>query len=243
MKGGEIGFMGDDTWMAVFPDTFNINMTWPYDSFNVEDLHTVDNGVITHLFPLLESNKAPDLIIGHFLGVDHVGHRVGPFHPSMSSKLQQMNATLSHVVDLLSDDTLLIVLGDHGMDHSGDHGGDGELETSAAVWIYSKGIELFDDHIGSIPSELVPFTTFPNAESPYRHIQQIDLVPTISLLLGLPIPFNNLGSVIPELFWRETGSNPDSQVGESWSWGGIHKIECTASTHLSRYLPLLQLRR
>ncbi|KAF8825003.1 hypothetical protein HHX47_DHR7000652 [Lentinula edodes] len=223
MKGGEIGFMGDDTWMAVFPDTFNINMTWPYDSFNVEDLHTVDNGVITHLFPLLESNKAPDLIIGHFLGVDHVGHRVGPFHPSMSSKLQQMNATLSHVVDLLSDDTLLIVLGDHGMDHSGDHGGDGELETSAAVWIYSKGIELFDDHIGSIPSELVPFTTFPNAESPYRHIQQIDLVPTISLLLGLPIPFNNLGSVIPELFWRETGSNPDSQVGESWSWGGIHK--------------------
>ena len=26
-------------------------------------------------------------------------------------------------------------------------------------------------------------------------------MPTLSLLLGLPIPFNNLGTVIPELFW------------------------------------------
>lgn len=34
-------------------------------------------------------------------------------------------------------------------------------------------------------------------------VRQIDLVPTLSLLLGLPIPFNNLGTVIPELFWRD----------------------------------------
>ena len=31
-------------------------------------------------------------------------------------------------------------------------------------------------------------------------VSQIDLVPTLSLLLGTPIPFSNLGSVIPELF-------------------------------------------
>lgn len=31
-------------------------------------------------------------------------------------------------------------------------------------------------------------------------VSQIDIVPTLSLLLGLPIPFSNLGSVIPELF-------------------------------------------
>ncbi|KAJ3800675.1 hypothetical protein GGU11DRAFT_875770 [Lentinula aff. detonsa] len=239
MKGGKVAFMGDDTWMTVFPDAFHVNMTWPYDSFNVEDLHTVDNGVITHLFPLLESGETPDLIIGHFLGVDHVGHRVGPFHPSMHSKLQQMNATLSRVVDLLPDDTLLVVLGDHGMDRAGDHGGDGELETSAAVWVYSKGVQLFDDHIGNIPSQLVPHTTFPNAESPYRHIQQIDLVSTLSLLLGLPIPFNNLGSVIPELFWRKP--NPDSPVAESWSWGGAWKNSVVRSPNDPLLARALQL--
>ena len=34
----------------------------------------------------------------------------------------------------------------------------------------------------------------------YRSVNQIDLVPTISLLLGLPIPYNNLGFPIDEAF-------------------------------------------
>ena len=44
----------------------------------------------------------------------------------------------------------------------------------------------------------------PGEPSPHRSVQQIDLVPALSLLLGLPIPFNNLGTVIPELFWRDS---------------------------------------
>ncbi|KAL0576206.1 mannose-ethanolamine phosphotransferase gpi13 [Marasmius crinis-equi] len=197
--GKTCAFMGDDTWMSVFPDSFHPNLTFPYDSFNVEDLHTVDNGVITHLFPLLEDKSEPfDFVVGHFLGVDHVGHRVSPDHPSMKAKLEQMNEVLTRVVDSLDDDTLLVVLGDHGMDSSGDHGGDDILETSSALWIYSKGRPLSSN--SPVPSGLVEYTTFPGAAVPHRRIQQIDLVPTLSLLLGLPIPFNNLGSVIPELF-------------------------------------------
>ena len=195
--------MGDDTWMSVFPDTFEPNMTFPYDSFNVEDLHTVDEGVIKHLFPLLEDPSKPfDFLIGHFLGVDHVGHRVGPDHPSMKLKLHQMNNVLTRVVEKIDDDTLLIVLGDHGMDRSGDHGGDGTLETSSAMWIYSKSHPLIDTSY-PIPSGLLQFKTFPETTIPHRSIQQIDILPTLSLLLGLPIPYNNLGTVIPELFWRD----------------------------------------
>ncbi|TFY70670.1 hypothetical protein EVG20_g2335 [Dentipellis fragilis] len=70
-----IAFMGDDTWLSVFPTSFHPNMSHPFDSFNVEDLHTVDNGVIANLFPLLTDSvhaKEWDFIIGHFLGVDHV---------------------------------------------------------------------------------------------------------------------------------------------------------------------------
>ncbi|KAG5219787.1 mannose-ethanolamine phosphotransferase gpi [Salix suchowensis] len=141
--GKKVAFMGDDTWLSVFPDSFHPNMSFPYDSFNVEDLHTVDEGVITHLFPLLLDESKPfDFLIGHFLGVDHVGHRVGPDHQSMKTKLMQMNTVLEKVVQLLDDDTLLVVLGDHGMDRTGDHGGDGDLETSAALWLYSKTKEL-----------------------------------------------------------------------------------------------------
>ena len=199
--------MGDDTWMSVFPDSFEPNMTFPYDSFNVEDLHTVDEGVIRHLFPLLEDPAKPfDFLVGHFLGVDHVGHRVGPDHPSMRAKLQQMNDVLKRVVELLDDDTLFILLGDHGMDSTGDHGGDGIHETSSALWIYSKTRPLSQTNI-PIPPGLLQYTTYPGSTVPYRAIQQIDIVPTLALLLGLPIPFNNLGTVIPELFWRDrTGS-------------------------------------
>lgn len=31
-------------------------------------------------------------------------------------------------------------------------------------------------------------------------MQQIDIVPTLALLLGVPIPYSNLGTVIEELF-------------------------------------------
>ncbi|KAG6829632.1 hypothetical protein H0H92_003965 [Tricholoma furcatifolium] len=195
--------MGDDTWVSVFPDLFESNMTFPYDSFNVEDLHTVDEGVIKHLFPLLEDPSKPfDFLVGHFLGVDHVGHRVGPDHPSMKAKLNQMNDVLTRVVELMDDDTLLVVLGDHGMDRSGDHGGDGIHETSSALWIYSKGPAISKTHL-TPPSGLLRYTYFPGTTVRHRHIQQIDILPTLSLLLGLPIPYNNLGTVIPELFWRD----------------------------------------
>jgi phosphatidylinositol glycan class O len=192
--------MGDDTWLSVFPTSFHPEMTHDFDSFNVEDLHTVDNGVIANLFPLLTNSSKWDFLIGHFLGVDHVGHRVGPDHPTMLAKQKQMNEVLQNVVDALDKDTLLVVLGDHGMDRKGDHGGDGDLEVSAGLWIYSKGPALSSK---SSSTSHLPHKTFPGEPAPHRSVQQIDLVPTLSLLLGLPIPFNNLGTVIPELFWRD----------------------------------------
>ena len=72
--GKRIGFMGDDTWQALFgADSFKV-CNHPFPSFDVWDLHTVDNGVIEHLFPALNYSNW-DILIAHFLGVDHVGHR------------------------------------------------------------------------------------------------------------------------------------------------------------------------
>jgi phosphatidylinositol glycan class O len=223
--------MGDDTWLTVFPDSFHSNMSHPFDSFNVEDLHTVDNGVIEHLFPLLTDHTHArdwDLLIGHFLGVDHVGHRVGPDHPTMLTKQEIMNEVLAHVVEALADDTLLVLLGDHGMDRKGDHGGDSDLEVSAGMWIYSKGPKLSYGH-DYVPKELRPTTVFPGATVPHRFVQQIDLVPTLSLLLGLPIPFNNLGTVIPELFWRDKKGNEYARALEL----NAQQIERYLSTYRS----------
>ncbi len=196
-----LALMGDDTWVNLFPNSFEL--AHPYDSFNVEDLHGVDNGVIEHLIPYLHPSNSSkwDILIGHFLGVDHVGHRVGPERETMRIKLKQMNDVLRDVVNLLDEDTVLVVMGDHGMDSKGNHGGDSDLETAAALWLYSKGPPLtVNDVDDSSLSQTWPRYTFPGSKQAMRHVNQIDLVPTLALLLGIPIPFNNLGSVIPESF-------------------------------------------
>lgn len=40
-------------------------------------------------------------------------------------------------MERLQNDTLLVVLGDHGMTDNGDHGGESEKETDAALFLYS----------------------------------------------------------------------------------------------------------
>ncbi|KXT17345.1 hypothetical protein AC579_3846 [Pseudocercospora musae] len=191
--GKNVVHLGDDTWHSLFPGYFEPNLTRPYDSFNVWDLHTVDNGVNEHLFPLLEvsMNGRWDVIFGHYLGVDHAGHRYGPDHHAMTDKLKQMDDVFRRVIDTLDDQTLLVVMGDHGMDTKGDHGGESDDEIEATLWMYSKR---------GIFGRKNEASKYPPLTAKERPVNQIDLVPTLSLLLGLPIPFNNLGQPIEEAF-------------------------------------------
>jgi phosphatidylinositol glycan class O len=132
-----IVFMGDDTWDSLYPSYFHRKFS--FDSFVVKDLDTVDNGVIKNLFPELKK-KDWNLLIGHFLGVDHVGHTHGPSSPFMRNKLRQMNDVLTRLIDAIEEDTLLVVLGDHGMSADGNHGGASDEETGAALFLHSKNI-------------------------------------------------------------------------------------------------------
>ncbi|KAK5172755.1 mannose-ethanolamine phosphotransferase gpi13 [Saxophila tyrrhenica] len=200
LAGKKVVHLGDDTWHSLFPGYFEPNLTRPYDSFNVWDLHTLDNGVNEHMFPLLEPEMAGrwDVLIGHYLGVDHAGHRYGPDHPAMTDKLQQMDRVFRSMIERLDDSTLLVVMGDHGMDAKGDHGGESDDEVEAALWMYSKkGVFGRSD----------PAFAEPPATAKVRPVGQIDLVPTLALLLGIPIPFNNLGQPIEEAFIGKKGAD------------------------------------
>lgn len=132
----------------------------------------------------------------------------------------------------IDDDTLLILIGDHGMDRRGDHGGDSTHETSAAMWIYSKAIPLSQNIIRDIlPRSVLTYATFPGIPSVSRSIQQIDLVPTLSLLLGLPIPFNNLGTPIPELFLRDSAHS-----GSEGKFGLLRRANELTAKQIDKYL-------
>lgn len=197
-SGKRVVFMGDDTWIGLYPNDFY--KSYPYPSFNVKDLHTVDNGVIEHLIPEILSQDPWDVIIAHFLGVDHVGHRLGPDNIEMELKLLQMNDVIENLIEHIDEDTILFIMGDHGMTQEGNHGGATDIETDSALFVYSKR------NISRL---------LPKSYESHIKLSQIDLVPTLSMLMKIPIPFGNLGTVVYELFLgadRRVLSLPDEDI-------------------------------
>jgi hypothetical protein len=78
------------------------------------------------------------------------------------------------------------------------------------LFIYSKR-SIFPDKLVNETGEYIEmwdavggtreYVDINQALSYPRLIQQIDLVPTLSLLLNIPIPYSSIGKIIPELFF------------------------------------------
>ncbi|KAH8548596.1 hypothetical protein BGW37DRAFT_505499 [Umbelopsis sp. PMI_123] len=237
-------FMGDDTWTHLFSDVLNdSSKTYPFDSFKVFDLDTVDHGILGKLWPLLADgyllqesvqshftdvvpeNSPWNCIITHFLGVDHCGHTYGPSHPTLAAKLDEMNTILQRLVQYVDNDTLLILLGDHGMSVEGDHGGESEEEVMSGLLLHSKrpltlshstrekgnlNKEYFQHLFSRIHHSREKTLSYDHDAittrlgydaTAYPIVSQIHLVPTLSYLFGTPIPFGNLGALIPDLLY------------------------------------------
>ena len=236
-------FMGDDTWLSLFPTT--LDETYPYPSFNVKDLHTVDNGCIQHLLPTLTRHRAQStnrtVTIAHFLGVDHVGHRYHAGHATMADKLAQLDGVIAQVVGWMDErpdvPTVLFVLGDHGMTEDGNHGGATPLETNSALFIHTSA-PFLDSMSRAALSSLFAGSTGAGGN---RAVEQIDFVPTLSLLLGLPIPFGSLGSVLPEMFVSQPAV-PGS--GSGWTlfplFGVLLSAHYANAYQVWRYLGIYQ---
>jgi phosphatidylinositol glycan class O len=110
----------------------------------------------------------------------------------------------------MPDDCVLFVMGDHGMTMSGDHGGDSHDEVSIfQIWwkqtfsaiLLNLGGFYFEFQISAalfVYSKRLQFPSLLSNET--ITVNQVDLVPTFSLLMGIPIPFSNLGRVIQGLW-------------------------------------------
>lgn len=193
----KINMFGDDTWLKLFPEYFS--KTEGTASFYVSDFTIVDNNVTRHLdYELSDEGQSNwDCMILHYLGLDHIGHKGGPQSSNMPVKQKEMDAIIERIfneVTMKNPNSLFIVLGDHGMNDVGNHGGSSTPETSAALLLISqklKNIRLNEDDVKA-PIEWNDDYNY------FTKIDQIDLVPTLSELLGLDIPINNLGTFIPQ---------------------------------------------
>lgn len=123
------------------------------------------------------------MLILHYLGLDHIGHVEGPFSAKVPGKLEEMDKVVTKIVSSMSRwnknsylPALFLLTADHGMRDGGGHGGSTQNEI------------------------LVPFiVTGPNCSSSQVTYNQIDVSTTLSILLGLPIPYSSIGVIIPEL--------------------------------------------
>ncbi|KAG0479707.1 hypothetical protein HPP92_010565 [Vanilla planifolia] len=250
-NGKRVLMMGDDTWLQLFPHHFNVS--YPFPSFNVKDLDTVDNGVIEHLMPSLLKEDW-DVLIAHFLGVDHAGHIHGVHSSPMIAKLEQYNTILEEVVDVLKnysgpgglhENTLLLVMGDHGQTLNGDHGGGTAEEVETSLFAMS-----LRNH--PAPASCVLDKNFHNIHSDQSMIsigefQQIDFAVTITSLLGVPFPFGSIGRVNWELYaliggiWEVDNQCVEEgqslSIKESWMLNYVNNL-CVNSWQVKRYIDL-----
>ncbi|XP_047170139.1 GPI ethanolamine phosphate transferase 3-like isoform X2 [Vigna umbellata] len=243
-NGKKVVMMGDDTWTQLFPHHFE--RSYPYPSFNVKDLHTVDNGCIDHLLPSLYEEDW-DVLIAHFLGVDHAGHIFGVDSTPMIEKLEQYNTILERVIEVLEnqsgpgsshENTLLVVMGDHGQTLNGDHGGGSAEEVETALFAMS-----FKKPLSSVPAEYDSCSCQQDLDGKnvcFSSMQQLDFAVTISALLGVPFPYGSIGYINPELYalgadsWS---SNASQKLSESDVW--MHNYAnalCINSWQVKRYV-------
>ena len=102
LAGRNITMFGDDTWLKLFPEHFV--RSEGTTSFFVSDYTEVDLNVSRHLNQEMLVNKDWDVSILHYLGLDHIGHLIGPEGSAVAPKLVEMD----EVVQFIKKDNQLI---------------------------------------------------------------------------------------------------------------------------------------
>eukprot|EP00795_Rhopilema_esculentum_P004980 gene4980-21324_t len=185
-KRKNIIFFGDDTWIKLLPKCFLRQEGTT--SFVVSDFTEVDDNVTRHLNEEL-SRFDWDVMILHFLGLDHIGHTFGPYHSLIGPKLLEMDQVIEKIVESLaqrnrrySEKSLFVLTSDHGMNDAGGHGGSTTAETITPLVFASSH---------SLKGQGKPFTR--------KMVNQIDIAATISSFFDLAIPVQSVGALIGDL--------------------------------------------
>ena len=184
-----IVFFGDDTWIHLLPK----NLFHRYNgttSFFATDYTEVDTNVTYCIDRELKRLEDWDLMISHYLGVDHIGHSHGGYHSRlMPKKLLEMDRVVQSVYESVSaadvsEPYLIVITGDHGMTDVGNHGGNTPEETDTAlVFISTNNIT-------------VDLKKNKKVDHKTGRVLQVDISPTLSALLELPLPNKSRGKIM-----------------------------------------------
>ncbi|CAF1187915.1 unnamed protein product [Rotaria sp. Silwood1] len=182
----KIIFYGDDTWIKLFPNDIFYRSNG-LQSFFVTDFKEIDLNVTNNLYSELNKMNEWNLLIVHYLGLDHIGHAHGAFNYLIKNKLNEYDEIINSIYSKMTENDILIITGDHGMADKGGHGGSSLVEIN-------------------IPSVFISHK-FNNYKKERKEYFQIDLTATLSGLLEISIPWNNLGILIDDVLENYYSNN------------------------------------
>ena len=173
------GTVGDPVWTGLYPTGWDVT--------HAEDPHQLAVGVGDDEARFREASglqmlEPPvDVAVYHFATPDHMAHGFGIASPVYEKYIATFDALLATFLDRFSRDTTVIVLGDHGATMSGIHGSDTEEQRRTFVVAYGPGIVA--------GAHALP------------RVDDIDLAPTMTTLLGLATPRHSRGQ--PLVAWLD----------------------------------------
>ena len=135
-----------DATLAGFCNWDNINHGIIENDINVYKDHAgSDEEVAAKIVDYLNAGNAPALLFTQFDSVDHVGHSLGSASEEYIKQIEAVDVLLGQVYDAivangLIDDSLFLVVADHGHTRPGGHGGLTMRETNVTLAAAGKTV-------------------------------------------------------------------------------------------------------
>ncbi|XP_008305676.1 GPI ethanolamine phosphate transferase 1 [Cynoglossus semilaevis] len=236
------------------------------EDFASTDASRLDSWVFTQVKSFLESAKSnstlrarllqdKNVFFLHLLGIDTNGHAHRPMSKEYLDNIGLVDAGVAELVSLVEDffghdgQTTYVFTSDHGMTNWGSHGAGHPSETLTPLVVWGAGVNN-----AVKVTEPQQFTDRSLQDWKLEHIRRVDvnqadIAPLMSSLIGVPIPVNSVG-VLPllylnnsALFKAESMYTNAIQVLEQFKIKMMQKKETTLSFLFTPYLQLTDIKQ
>ncbi|XP_063062754.1 GPI ethanolamine phosphate transferase 1 [Engraulis encrasicolus] len=236
--------------------------TYPAESedFASEDASRLDLWVFDEVKAFFNSAKGNESLLSelheeknvfflHLLGIDTNGHAHRPMSKEYLENILLVDTGVSEIVSLVEDffgndgRTAFIFTSDHGMTDWGSHGAGHASETLTPLVAWGAGIQAAE-RTHAQPYQDQHQEDWDLGRLKRVDVNQADIAPLMSSLIGVPIPLNSVG-VLPlnflnntQHFKAESMLANSIQILEQFKVKMAHKKETTLSIFFTPY-PIL----
>ncbi|XP_052863385.1 GPI ethanolamine phosphate transferase 1-like [Anopheles cruzii] len=151
---------------------------------------------------VLSSTKL--ILFLHLLGLDTAGHVHKPYSELFTENLLTVDQGIASIVELMEQSTgydgrtAYVFTSDHGMTDKGSHGSGDPFETETPFLAWGAGLRHWNGtriEAVDLRPNIVSFLELDGNSIPVHQINQADVAPVMSAILGIAVPKNNLGTL------------------------------------------------